>query len=271
MVKNGVTYRLITDHLGSPRLVTNANTGEIVQQIEYDEFGKVILDTNPGFQPFGFAGGLYDKDTELIHFGLRDYDSETGRWTCKDPIGFGGGETNLYIYCGNEPINFIDPTGEGKILTRLKNGAIGAASGAASGAVTGGVTGAVVGSLAGGVGAAPGAAAGALAGGISGLISGLMADPCDSVGDVAKSGAISGGISGAFAGAGGAAAAKTTYSGTKIDLQFFAKKPDIQAFEKVVKDLGLNRTQRRILHDEITKQGYSIEEIREIAKYMFGK
>ena len=31
-------------------------------------------DTNPGFQPFGFAGGLYDRGTELTHFGARDYD-----------------------------------------------------------------------------------------------------------------------------------------------------------------------------------------------------
>jgi RHS repeat-associated protein len=211
MVKNGVTYRIVTDHLGSPRVIINTSTGEVVQRLDYDEFGNVTLDTNPGFQPFGFAGGLYDQHNKLVHFGLRDYDPETGRWTCKDPIGFGGGETDLYAYCGNDPINFIDPTGEGKILKRLKNGAIGAVSGAASGAATGAVTGAVVGSLAGGVGAAPGAAAGAtagaLAGGVSGLISGLMADPCDSVGDVAKGGAISGGISGALAGAGGAAAA----------------------------------------------------------------
>jgi len=42
--------------------------------------GNVINDTNPGFQPFGFAGGLYDPDTRLTRFGVRDYDAETGRW-----------------------------------------------------------------------------------------------------------------------------------------------------------------------------------------------
>ena len=112
MIKNGVTYRIVSDQLGSPRLVTNASTGAIAQQMEFDEFGQVIFDTNPGFQPFGFAGGLYDQDTKLTRFGARDYDAETGRWTIKDPILFAGGDTNLYGYVVQDPINKIDPTGE---------------------------------------------------------------------------------------------------------------------------------------------------------------
>jgi RHS repeat-associated protein len=62
--------------------------------------------------PFGFAGGLYDKDTKLIKFGYRDYDSNIGKWTSKDPIRFDGGDSNLYNYVVNDPINLIDPTGE---------------------------------------------------------------------------------------------------------------------------------------------------------------
>ncbi|MBA2713377.1 MAG: hypothetical protein H0U55_07475 [Rubrobacteraceae bacterium] len=104
MVRNGVTYRIISDHLGSPRLVVNAQSGEIVQRMDYDEFGNVTLDSNPGFQPFGFAGGLYDRDTGLLRFGARDYDPETGRWTAKDPIGFAGGDTNLYGYVLFNPV-----------------------------------------------------------------------------------------------------------------------------------------------------------------------
>ena len=111
MVKGGETYRIISDHLGSPRLVVHATTGAIVQRMDYDEFGQVITDTNPGFQPFGFAGGLYDRDTKLVRFGARDYDAETGRWTAKDPILFAGGDTNLYGYVVNDPVNFYDPSG----------------------------------------------------------------------------------------------------------------------------------------------------------------
>jgi RHS repeat-associated protein len=68
-------------------------------------------DTNPGFQPFGFAGGLYDRDTRLVRFGARDYDPAIGRWTTKDRSRFRGG-LNLYAYCGNDPINWIDITGD---------------------------------------------------------------------------------------------------------------------------------------------------------------
>ncbi|MBX3021994.1 MAG: PKD domain-containing protein [Bdellovibrionales bacterium] len=111
IVKQGVIYKIISDHLGSPRLIIRASDLQVMQRLEYNEFGMVVSDSNPGFQPFGFAGGLYDSDTELVRFGARDYDPETGRWTSKDPILFNGGDTNLYGYTFNDPINLIDPTG----------------------------------------------------------------------------------------------------------------------------------------------------------------
>jgi len=91
--------------------VVDATTGVIVQRMDYDEFGNVLSDTNPGFQPFGFAGGIYDADTGLVRFGARDYDPDTGRWTAKDPILFAGGDANLYGYTLGDPVNFVDPLG----------------------------------------------------------------------------------------------------------------------------------------------------------------
>ena len=111
MISGGATYRIISDHLGSVRLVANASTGAVAQRIDYDEFGNVLTDTSPGFQPFGFAGGLYDPDTGLVRFGARDYDPATGRWTAKDPIRFRGGDGNLYAYVLNDPINLADQKG----------------------------------------------------------------------------------------------------------------------------------------------------------------
>ncbi|TGG89401.1 hypothetical protein E4656_19895 [Natronospirillum operosum] len=111
MIKDGNRYRLISDHLGSVRQVINAQTGDIAQQLDYDAWGNVTQDTNPGFQPFGYAGGIYDRDTGLVRFGARDYDPVVGRWTTKDPIRFNGG-LNHYAYVSNNPINFIDVTGE---------------------------------------------------------------------------------------------------------------------------------------------------------------
>jgi RHS repeat-associated protein len=93
------------------RLVVDVETGAIAQRIDYTPFGKVEVDTNPGFQPFGFAGGLYDHETGLVRFGARDYDPQVGRWTAKDPILFAGGDTNLYGYVLNDPVNLIDPSG----------------------------------------------------------------------------------------------------------------------------------------------------------------
>ena len=111
MIQGGVTYRIISDHLGSPREVIDTATGVVVQRMEYDAFGRVTTDTNPGVQPFGFAGGLYDRDTGLVRFGARDYDSNAGRWTSKDPIDFAAGDENLFGYVRNDPINYIDENG----------------------------------------------------------------------------------------------------------------------------------------------------------------
>jgi len=111
MIKGGVTYRVVSDHLGSVRLVINSATGAIAQRLDYDAFGDILQDTNPGFQPFGFAGGLYDQHTGLTRFGYRDYDAQIGRWTSKDPLFFRGRGTNLYAYVLNDPINFVDPLG----------------------------------------------------------------------------------------------------------------------------------------------------------------
>jgi len=143
MTAGGVRYYLGYDQVGS--LITVADgSGSVVKRITYDSFGNSLDDTNPGFGvPFGFAGGLHDRDTGLVRFGYRDYDPEVGRWTAKDPIGFAGGDTDLYGYVLSDPISLIDP--EGKIV----NFAIGAVSGAFGGYISGGWKGAVIGSIVG--------------------------------------------------------------------------------------------------------------------------
>ena len=111
MVKDGRKFMFIKDQRGSVNLVVDSETGEVKQKIRYSDWGEVLEDTNPGFQPFGFAGGLYDSDTGLVRFGARDYDAVIGRWYSKDPILFNGADSNLYSYCFNDPINLYDPTG----------------------------------------------------------------------------------------------------------------------------------------------------------------
>ena len=107
------TYRVITDQVGSVRYVLNTRRGIVAQRFEYDPFGNIIdAEGDPTLQPFRFAGGLYDDATGLLRFGARDYDPEVGRWTAKDPALFGGGQTNLYGYAFNDPINYADISGE---------------------------------------------------------------------------------------------------------------------------------------------------------------
>jgi RHS repeat-associated protein len=111
MEKGGRRYRLLTDQLGSVRLVVDAESGAIAQAMTYDPFGRVLSDSNSGFQPFGFAGGLYDPATGLTHFGAREYDAQVGRWTSADPISFAGGDANLYGYVLGDPVNLVDVLG----------------------------------------------------------------------------------------------------------------------------------------------------------------
>lgn len=110
VVKGGSTYRILTDHLGSVRLVVEATTGTILQRMDYDEFGNVTQDTNPGFQPFAFIGREIDLETGLCYFRARYYDPKVGRFLSEDPIGFQAG-VNFYSYVNNRPTFLSDPFG----------------------------------------------------------------------------------------------------------------------------------------------------------------
>ena len=121
METGGQTYYLACDQVGSLRAVADAS-GTVVKTVTYDSFGNVLEDSNESLAvPFGFAGGLYDADTGLVRFGYRDYDAEVGRWTAKDPIGFGGGDSDLYGYCGGDPVDSVDINGK-KELYRYGGG-----------------------------------------------------------------------------------------------------------------------------------------------------
>jgi RHS repeat-associated protein len=119
LVTGASTYRILSDHLGSPRVVVDTATGAVAQEISYDAWGNPTLVTGTiDFQPFGFAGGMYDPDTGLVRFGARDYEPNAGRWTTKDPISFGGLDANLFAYALDDPLNLVDPLGQSFILAR---------------------------------------------------------------------------------------------------------------------------------------------------------
>ncbi|MGI5310673.1 RHS repeat-associated core domain-containing protein [Rheinheimera sp. WS51] len=122
--------------MGSPRVISSA-TGTVIKTLSYDSYGNVISDSNPDFTiPFGFAGGLQDSDTGLVRFGYRDYDPETGRWTARDPIGFAGGDTNLYGYVLGDPVNYFDPMGLWRIGDPLPQSWVDASAGFGDGVIS---------------------------------------------------------------------------------------------------------------------------------------
>jgi RHS repeat-associated protein len=110
VIRGGVTYRVFSDHLGSPRVAVNiASVGDVPVNLTYEAFGAVS-GTGIGWMPQGFAGGIYDSDTGLVRFEARDFDPNTGRWISKDEVLFKGG-LNLYVYSLNDPLNLHDATG----------------------------------------------------------------------------------------------------------------------------------------------------------------
>jgi RHS repeat-associated protein len=94
------------------------SSGSIVESYVYDAYGNVtirngsgtVIPTSAFGNRFLFQGREYDYTTQLYHFRARWYDPETGRWLSNDPIGISGG-LNLYAFCSNDPVNFVDPMG----------------------------------------------------------------------------------------------------------------------------------------------------------------
>jgi RHS repeat-associated protein len=123
MIRGGEKFAFVSDERGSVRMVIAMGSGSVVQELRYDVWGRMVFDSNPGFQPFGYAGGIYDEATGLVRFGARDYDGEIGRWLSKDPILFDGGDTNLVSYVTNDPVNWSDVSGLDRRICsrRLKN------------------------------------------------------------------------------------------------------------------------------------------------------
>lgn len=127
----------LTDRLGTIRDMVNA-VGNLVNSINYDSFGEILGQTNPSIgDRFTFAGREFDIETGLYYNRARYYDANLGRFISQDPIGFGGGDANLYRYVGNNPVNATDPSG---LIAAIEYGGI-------AGEVVAGQTGSVIGAL----------------------------------------------------------------------------------------------------------------------------
>ncbi len=80
-----------------------------------DSIGLVIEKSNIG-NPYSFTARELDQESGLYYYRARYNDSLSGAFTQQDPIGFAGGDTNLYAYVRNNPLIFIDPKGLDVVL-----------------------------------------------------------------------------------------------------------------------------------------------------------
>ena len=114
-VVDGVQEAIALDGLGSVVEHVDMVTGEITQAYRYSAFGEEteVLNSSRESQwgTYGFTARERDAESDLMGYRFRMYDPNTGRFISEDPIGFSGGQANLYGYVGNRPQEFVDPSG----------------------------------------------------------------------------------------------------------------------------------------------------------------
>jgi RHS repeat-associated protein len=115
---DGQPYVYHADGLGSISALTDA-TGAVVQRYAYTAFGTPTVSGDAdSVQPYTFTGREWEAETGLYYYRARYYDPRSGRFLSADPIGFAGGDINLYGYVRNDPVNWLDPEG----LVRVRPG-----------------------------------------------------------------------------------------------------------------------------------------------------
>src|SRR5262249_6689500 len=86
--------------------------GAINDHLDYQGWGKTSAETNPAFgDRYLYTAREFDSESGLYYERARYYDPNIGRWRSQDPLGFAGGDVNLYRYVHNGPSDGKDPSG----------------------------------------------------------------------------------------------------------------------------------------------------------------
>ncbi|MBI5055168.1 MAG: choice-of-anchor D domain-containing protein [Nitrospirae bacterium] len=155
------TYCYHFNAVGSTIAMTDLSQS-LVNKYAYDAFGTVTSYAENIPQPFKFVGqfGVMTEPNGFYYMRARYYDPNVGRFISEDPIGFEGGDINLYAYVGNQPVNYNDPNGQFCPWCAVVGGVTGAIGGYTAGTISG--DGSTIAALGGG-----------LVGGLAGAIVGL--------------------------------------------------------------------------------------------------
>jgi len=105
-----VSYYYHFDGLGSVVALSDS-AGDTVQTYEYSVYGQVAASDPNHPNPFLFTGRRFDRETGLYYYRARYYNPYIGRFLQTDPVGYDDG-INWYLYCSNNPVNFVDASGK---------------------------------------------------------------------------------------------------------------------------------------------------------------
>lgn len=107
----GAQYYYHADGEGSIRMLSDA-TGVVANRYDYDSFGRrlAVVESLP-LQPYGWKGREWVPGPDIYYNRARFYDPVLGRFLAQDPLGYGGGDINLYSFAWNNPKNWSDPNG----------------------------------------------------------------------------------------------------------------------------------------------------------------
>jgi RHS repeat-associated protein len=122
-LRSGTTSYYEADGLGSVTSLSNA-AGALANTYTYDSFGNLVASTGTLANSFRYTGREFDSETNLYYYRARYYDSAAGRFLSEDPIGFGGGDVNLYAYVGGMATSRVDPSGHQMICPFFNPGCI---------------------------------------------------------------------------------------------------------------------------------------------------
>ena len=102
-------YHYASDEMGSITHVTDSENEEILNHYEYDAWGNLTVCEEKVQNCFRFNCQQYDPISQQYYLRARYYNPVIGRFTQEDSYNADG--LNLYVYCRNNPVSYVDPSG----------------------------------------------------------------------------------------------------------------------------------------------------------------